>query len=168
MRQDVTIHETKIQYSLAWPHDGRVDMGLSPKVIKVTIMVKTLDPQKMKHRWEGKNGNDDVLLKTSKLLLQNGDVSEFTCDAETEFNGYETGKALSTYFLTKFFHCSYQRKLFQENDFLGVATITVSYLGPSAQPFLEPLVLLFWILGTLSFPWNATFHWMVTYVISWI
>ena len=32
----------------------------------------------------------------------------------------------------------------------------------SAQTFLEPLVLLFLILGTLGFPWIVTFHWMVS------
>ena len=30
--------------------------------------------------------------------------------------------------------------------------------GSSAQPFLEPLVLLFWILGTFGFPWIAAFQ----------
>ena len=29
--------------------------------------------------------------------------------------------------------------------------------GTSAQPIPEPLVLLFWILGTLDFPWIAAF-----------
>ena len=38
--------------------------------------------------------------------------------------------------------------------------------GTSVQPFLETLVLLFWILGTLGFPHITTFRWMVTHPCS--
>ena len=36
--------------------------------------------------------------------------------------------------------------------------------GTSPRPFLELLVLLFWILGTFSFPWVATLNWTVIHL----
>ena len=36
--------------------------------------------------------------------------------------------------------------------------------GTSAQPFLEPLVILLWILGTYGFPWIVILHWVVSHL----
>lgn len=47
----------------------------------------------------------------------------------------------------------------------------ISILGKRSSPylgaeFLKPLVLLFWILGTIGFPLMTTFHWMFTHLCS--
>ena len=43
--------------------------------------------------------------------------------------------------------------------------------GTSAQPLVEQLLLLFWILVHLVFPWIPTFHWKVplgTAMVAWL
>ena len=135
MRRDVTIHETKIQYSLAWPHDGRVDMGLSPKVIKVTIMVQTLDPQKMKHRWERKMEMTMFCWKRQnfyyKMVMCR---SLHVTTLRRNSMGMKQAKRYLLISLLNFF-IARTRENFQESDFLGVVTITVPYLGPAHNHF---------------------------------
>ena len=62
-------------------------------------------------------------------------------------------------------HLLLQRDLVSHHNYSKFQLTCRSPLfGTSAQPFLEPLVLLVWILGTLGFPWITTFHWMVTHL----